>query len=102
MKTLALSLLAISLFSGLANGQDRPVHGFPDLPGDARAVAERSVACQHFWGEVNGTGDERDIQVAAALKELNCDRVTPDLKCMRSKYRENQKILTVLKEAAVE
>lgn len=76
------------------------VDGFPDLPKDAREVAERSLGCQHFWGEVNGTGDERDQEVAARLKELNCDRVEKDLEGIRAKYRKKQKVLKILKEAS--
>ena len=78
---------------------DRMVEGFPDLPPDARAVAERSLACQHFGGEVNGTGDERDQQVAATIKELKCDQVGQDLKDMREKYRQRPDLLKILDEA---
>ena len=78
---------------------DRMVDGFPDLPPDARAVAERSLACQHFGGEVNGTGDERDQQVAATIRELKCDQVAADLKRMREKYRKHPDLLKILEEA---
>ena len=78
---------------------DRMVDGFPDLPPDARAVAERSLACEHFGGEVNGTGDERDQQVAATMKELKCDRVEQDLRDIRAKYHDNPAVLKILEEA---
>ena len=102
MKIHALALLAISSLSGSVLGQDRIFTGFPDLPKDAREVAERSIACQHFWGEGNGTGDERDRQVASALKELKCDQIVKDLDLIRVKYRKNQRVLTILKEAAID
>jgi hypothetical protein len=102
MKIPTLIAILVAGFSGAAFCQDRLVSGFPDLPPDAQAVAERSIACQHFWGEVNGTGDQRDKQVAEALQELKCDRVTQDLDLIRVKYGKDQRVLAVLKEAAIE
>ena len=102
MRVLALSFVFLSIIGIPAGAADRLVDGFPDLPKDAQKVAERSLACQHFWGEVNGTGDERDKEVARHLKQLKCDRIEPDLKQIRTKYRENAKILKILEEAALE
>ena len=101
-----LAFLTVFLFSYLvsldAYAIDRVREGFPDLPNTARAIAERSIACQHFWGEANGTGDERDKQVARKLKELKCDRVARDLKKVRAKYRKDPKISKILEEATIE
>ena len=102
MKIPALILVVSAAMPSAALGQDRLVTGFPDLPKDAREVAERSLACQHFWGEANGTGDERDREVAKTLQELKCDRVEQDLMLVRSKYSKDQRILTILKEAAID
>jgi len=104
MKRLAFSIvfLAIYLASLDVYAADRMRDGFPDLPKPARAVAERSLACQHFWGEANGTGDERDKEVARTLKELKCDRVERDLKKVRAKYRKDPKISKILDEASIE
>ena len=63
-RPLLLTLAVIYAALTLAHAGDRLVDGFPDLPKDARYVAERSVACAHFWGEANGTGDERDRQIS--------------------------------------
>jgi len=82
-----------------AGAIDRMVEGFPDLPSDAREVAERYMGCQHFWGEVSGSGDERDREVAARLKELKCDQVEEDLRRVRVTYRDRPDILRILKEA---
>jgi hypothetical protein len=87
------------LIGAQASAVDRMVEGFPDLPSDARVVAERFMGCQHFWGEVSGTGDERDREVAARLKELKCDQVEDDLRRVRVKYRDRPDILCILKEA---
>ena len=95
----AFTFLAAVSVASAALAVDRMVEGFPDLPADARAVAERSLACQHFGGEVNGTGDERDQQVAATLKELKCDEVEKDLQEMREKYRQRPDLLKILDEA---
>jgi hypothetical protein len=75
------------------------IAGFPDLPSDAREVAERYMGCQHFWGEVSGTGDERDQEVATQLNKLKCDQVDEDLRRIRVKYRDRPDILRILKEA---
>ena len=53
-----VALLAL-LAAPTASAVDRLVEGFPELPVAAREVAERSLGCQHFWGEIGGTGDER-------------------------------------------
>ena len=99
---LSLMLLATSLLIAEAGAVDRLVDGFPDLPRDARNIAERSLACQHFWGEVNGTGDERDREVASRLTQLKCNRIARDLDQIRVKYRQSPKILKILQEAALE
>ena len=99
---LSTSFLAAFLFIGSAAAIDRMVDGFPDLPKDAREVAERSLACQHFGGEVSGTGDERDKEVARQLKQLRCNRVAHDLDQIRAKYRKNTRVLKVIQEAALE
>ena len=78
------------------------VDGFPDLPGDARNIAERSLARQQFWGEVNGTGDERDREVACQLTQLECNRIAQDLGRIRVKCRQSPKTLKILQEAALE
>jgi hypothetical protein len=74
------------------------VEGFPDLPEDARDVAERYMGCQHFWGEVSGSGDERDMWVAAQLKELKCDQVERDMEQIKAKYHNRPDILRILGE----
>ena len=85
--------------SAPAGAVDRMVEGFPDLPKDARDVAERYMGCQHFWGEVSGTGDERDKWVAAQLTKLNCDQVERDFAQIKTKYHNRPDILRILEEA---
>ena len=100
MKSKAACVFPILAFSALyAWAGDRLVDGFPELPQDARHVAERSVACIHFWGEATGTGDQRDREVSDRLRELRCDRIERDLDEVRLKYKNAPKILKVLKEA---
>ena len=93
------ALMCMVLASTRAGATDRMVEGFPDLPSDARDVAERYMGCQHFWGEVSGAGDERDKEVAARLKELKCDQVEEDLERIKVKYHGRPDILRILKEA---
>ncbi|MCU0973795.1 MAG: hypothetical protein MUF80_07560 [Burkholderiales bacterium] len=85
--------------SAPAGAVDRMVEGFPDLPRDARVVAERYMGCQHFWGELNGRGDERDTWVAAQLKQLKCDQVERDFEQIKAKYHNRPDILRILDEA---
>jgi len=93
-------LFAAAMVGAPAGAIDRYADGFPDLPKDARKVAERSLACRHFSGEISGTGDERDRQVAERLEQYGCDRIERDLQRMRKKYRRNDRILKALEEAA--
>ncbi len=95
--TFAILLSVLSL-SALADVADRMTDGFPDLPRDARKVAERYMACQHFWGEIGGSGDERDREVNAELRKLKCDRIELDLEKIKLKYRNKPEILNILKE----
>ena len=99
MRFVALLSTVVLLLPMQAFCIDRMVEGFPDLPRDARSVAERYMGCQHFWGEVNGTGDERDREVAAQLKALRCNEIEQDLAKIKYKYRNNGAILKILKEA---
>ena len=98
----SLTLLSTSLLIAEAGAVDRLIDGFPDLPRDARNIAERSLAQQQFWGEVNGTGDERDREVACRLTQLECNRIADDLGRIRVKYRQSPKTLKILQEAALE
>jgi len=93
------ALTCLLLLSVRVGAVDRMIEGFPDLPSDARGVAERYMGCQHFWGEVDGTGGERDREVAAQLKRLRCDRVEQDLKRIKDKYRNSPDVLRILEEA---
>ena len=99
MKLPTLLLLAAALTSSPAWARDRLVDGFPELPEDARVVAERSVACQHFQGEVMGDGGARDQEVDVELGRLGCDRIEADLQRIRYAYRRDPGILEILKEA---
>jgi len=94
---LALALALTTISNAVA--RDRMVEGFPDLPKDAAEVADRSLACIHFSGELGGTGDERDRWVTEQLRELRCDRVERDLQSVKHKYRNQPEVLKILAEA---
>lgn len=95
-----LTLIGFLLVSSIALARDRMVEGFPDLPRDARAVAERTLNCIYLNGEFTGTGGERDREVTRALRKLRCDRVEEDMRKIRYKYRTSPAILKILSEAA--
>jgi hypothetical protein len=95
-------LVAITLLqSNSASAVDRMATGFPDLPVDAKNVAERSLACNHFWGEISGNGDERDKEVSKKLTDLKCSQISQEIKAIRYKYRNNLKILAILDDADI-
>ena len=71
----------------------------PNLPKDARGVAERYMGCHTFWGEVNGIGSERDREVAAQPRRLKCNRVEEDLDLIKSKYRNSPDVPRILEDA---
>ena len=74
--------------------------GFPQLPADARDVAERFAACNHFAGEINGDGGERDKEVFAKLTELSCDTIARDVATIRNKYANDAAVAEALKRAS--
>ena len=98
-KCVALVLSALLLFAPTAKAIDRTVDGFPDLPKDARAVAERQLGCLHFSGEFGGTRSERDRQVVRELKRLRCNHIERDLGRIKAKYRNNPTVLKIMQEA---
>lgn len=98
MKSLAL---CTTMLATPASAIDRLVEGFPDLRKDAQDVAGLSMACQHFWGEVNGTGDAYDRDVAKQLERFGCHRIGRDLERIRARYRNRPEVLRILDEAGL-
>jgi hypothetical protein len=87
-------------FPGYAANEYLLVVGFPDLPGDARQVAERLASCSHFAGEFNGDRSDRDKEVASTMTELRCDTIDQDASVIRQKYAGNQAVLEALVAAS--
>lgn len=102
------TILALLLHAGISGAespsvtpQDNPlVSGFPNLPADARRVAERLASCTHFAGEINGDGGERDKEVSATLTELSCDTIERDVAAIRRKYTADPAVDEALKRAS--
>ena len=106
MKTIAFSLIILITSGclagnrgGVAQGwtctEDVLATGFPGLPKDATALANRLASCSHFAGEYGGT-PERNAEVSDALKELRCDTVETETAAIRSKYAHNKAVLDAL------
>jgi hypothetical protein len=103
------AILALTLFIPFALGAAEPppaaesenplLSGFPNIPADARRVAERLASCNHFAGEFNGDGGERDKEVNAALKELSCDTIERDVAAIRRKYAADPTVEEALRKA---
>lgn len=73
---------------------------FPGLPRDALKVADRIAMCQHFGGEINGDGSERDKEVFRAMDSLDCDTIERDEVAIRRKYVGNSGVQAALDAAA--
>jgi len=80
--------------------EDLLVSGFPDLPSDARQVAERLASCSHFAGEFNGDGSDRDKEITSTLTELRCDTIDQDASAIRQKYAGNREVQEALAAAS--
>jgi hypothetical protein len=75
--------------------QDRASVGYPDLPRDARKVAERMAGCLHWSGE-DGYDADRTREINKALTDLRCDTIDQDFAAMRAKYAGDARILAIL------
>lgn len=73
--------------------------GFPNIPADARRVAERLAACTHFAGEINGDNGERDKEVGTRMSELHCDSIDKDAAAIRRKYAADPDVNKALDQA---
>ncbi|MCQ4166902.1 hypothetical protein [Tahibacter harae] len=73
--------------------------GFPNIPADARRVAERLAACNHFAGEINGDGGERDKEVGVSMTGLGCATIEKDVAAIRRKYAADPTVEEALKQA---
>jgi hypothetical protein len=74
------------------------VTGFPQLPTDARDVAERLASCSHFWGEIGGDS-ERDKEIMGFLAELGCGTIEQEVAAIRSKYADSKTVQKALNQA---
>jgi hypothetical protein len=83
-----------------AANEDLLVTGFPDLPSDARQVAERLASCSHFAGEFNGDGSDRDKEVASTMTGLRCDSIERDVSIIRQKHAGNRAVQEALDAAS--
>lgn len=72
----------------------------PGLPRDVLKVADRMAMCQHFGGEINGDGSERDKEVFRTMTSLDCDTIERDEVALRGKYAGNSRVQAALDAAA--
>lgn len=105
MRGIIAAMLALTA-SGCAAGvaQERPdgkamLARFATLPPEVRALAERLVLCNHFGGELNGDGGERDREVHAKMGRLGCEKLDIEVAAARNKYAGNRKVMQALAEA---
>lgn len=72
---------------------------FLELPEDARRVAEKLAACNHFAGEFSGDKSTRDREVTAALTQLGCETIDEDVRLVLAKYPGDARLVKALKTA---
>ena len=65
-------------------------------PQDVATFIQRRTACNHWDGEVNGTGDGRDKMVQKERKKLRCDEVDRDEEMLRKVHRKSPALLKLL------
>lgn len=80
-------------------GDDPPPTVSPNIPADARRVAERLAACAHFAGEISGDRGERDREVGTRMSELRCDSIDKDAAAIRHKYAADPDVNEALDQA---
>ena len=93
-------LIIITLFVAACAHESPLATRFPGLPRDAAKVADRIAMCQHFGGEINGDGSERDKEVFRAMTSLRCGTIDHDESVIRRKYAGNPQVLAALAAAA--
>lgn len=83
-----------------ASQKNEPVESLPTgLPDDVNRLIERLQLCNHFAGEINGDGSERDKEVSATMSELKCDRIEADTASIRQKYAQDPVVLQMIDDA---
>ena len=97
---LVLCLGACSSSQTYSASENLLVTGFPNLPQDARNVAERLAACQHFAGETGDNPPDRELEIQATLSDLKCQSIEQDVSDMRAKYSANREVLAALDSAS--
>ena len=65
-------------------------------PQDVATFIERRTGCNHWDGEVNGTGDGRDKMVQNERKKLRCDEMDRDERMLRKEHRKSPAVLKLL------
>lgn len=97
----ALSFLTACLLlaSPLVRGDDDPMRELTKgQPKDVAAVATRIAICTHLAGE-EPYDAERQRELAAAMKEYRCNRLSRDEASLRRRYKDNPSVQAVLEKA---
>ena len=94
-----ISLIVVTLLVVACAHESPLASRFPGLPRDAAKVVDRIAMCQHFGGEINGDGSERDREVFRTMASLRCETVEHDASAIRRKYAGNDQVLAALAAA---
>ena len=67
-------------------------------PQDVATFIKRRAGCNHFGGETGSGDPEREQQVPEDVTKLRCNEVEADERSLQRAYREQPKVLDLLKE----
>lgn len=67
----------------------------PALPDEVRRFLDRREQCQHWAGEEPYDTD-RAQDIAAAMRDLDCDRIEADEAVLRHRYARRREIIRAL------
>ena len=70
-------------------------------PPDVAAFVSRRISCNHWEGESDPAGNirERENEVRQALSSLRCQSIERDERRLQRKYRRNEQLIRLLREA---
>lgn len=96
--TILLGLISLPSHALTPASIDRERDGFPDLPADARDVADRALACRQLDRLYPTAEDRRDPEVAEGREQMGCETVSKELEAIRARYRDDARVIGILDE----
>lgn len=94
-----LLLIFLPLFVSAAGAEIDPLADLvKDQPKDVAAMVERIAMCTHFAAEESYDAVRRR-EIAVGMTKYRCVKLVKDEATLRNRYRNNPKVLNVLRQA---